>query len=76
LRTNNPFSNAFNDLEYIEPSEEEVQASQEIADKYMEEQEKEEQEWFIQQEKALLKQLINDYKVEEFIGGKPHRSFI
>lgn len=36
----------------------------------MEEQEKEEKEWFIKQEEDLLKQLINDFQVEEFVGGE------
>ena len=60
--------NAFHDFEYIEPDEEEVKHSQQIADEYLEEQSKEEQEWFIKQEEELLKQLIRDCQVEEFIG--------
>ena len=41
----------------------------------MKEQEEEEREWFIKQEEDLLRQLINDYKVEEFIGGKSNCLF-
>lgn len=35
----------------------------------MKEQEEEEKKWFIQQEQDLLKQIISDFQVEEFIGG-------
>lgn len=68
-RTANPFMNAFNDYEYREPNEEEIKASQEFADKYMKDQEEEEKEWFIKQEEDLLKQLIKDFQVEEFVAG-------
>mmetsp|Transcript_32806 Transcript_32806/g.37542 ORF Transcript_32806/g.37542 Transcript_32806/m.37542 type:complete len:130 (+) Transcript_32806:847-1236(+) len=34
----------------------------------MKEQEEEEKKWFIQQEQDLLKQIISDFQVEEFIG--------
>lgn len=61
--------NAFNDFEYREPNEEEIKASQEFADKYMRDQEEEEKEWFIKQEEDLLKQLIKDFQVEEFVAG-------
>lgn len=69
-RTNNPFSNAFHNFEYQEPTEEEFLVSKEVADKYMHEQEQEEREWFIKQEEDLLRQLMRDFQVEEFIGGK------
>jgi hypothetical protein len=36
----------------------------------MHEQEQEEREWFIKQEEDLLRQLMRDFQVEEFIGGK------
>jgi len=67
-RTNNPFKNAFNNFEYQEPNEEEIKASQEMADKYMKEFEEEEKEWFIKQEQDLLKQLMDDFHLEEYLG--------
>lgn len=60
---------AFHNYEYLEPTKEEVEASAEIADKYLEESNKEEQEWFIKQEQELLKQLMNDFQLEEFVGS-------
>lgn len=62
--------NAFNDFDYREPTEEEILASQEMADKYMHDQEEEERQWFIKQEEDLLRQLIKDFQVEEFVAGK------
>ena len=57
-------------MEFQEINEEEIKASQEIADKYMKEQADEEREWFLKAEEDLLRQLINDWQLEEFIGGK------
>lgn len=68
-RTNNPFMDAFNNFSYQEPSEEELKDSKKIADLYMEKQEKEESEWFIEQEKKLLQQLIDDCQLDEYLGG-------
>jgi hypothetical protein len=68
-RSNNPFTDAFHEFEYQEPNDEEFKASTELANKYMQEQEEEERQWFIKQEQDLLKQLINDFQVEDFIAG-------
>ena len=73
-RTNNPFTNAFNNYSYREPTEEELKESQRIADQYMKDQEKDENEWFIEQEQELLKQLVKDCQLEEFLGGKELKS--
>lgn len=69
-RTHNPFMDAFNNFSYREPSEEELKESKRIADSYMELQEKEEKEWFVEQEQQLLQQLIDDCQLEEYLGGK------
>ena len=68
-RNPNPFKNAFSDIEYQEPNEDELKASQEIVDKYNKDRSEEEKAWFIKAEEDLLRQLINDYQLEEFIGG-------
>ena len=75
-RSNNPFTDAFHDFEYQEPDDEEFKASTELANKYMQEQEEEERQWFIKQEQDLLKQLINDFQVEDFIAGTASISFL
>uniref|UniRef100_A0A7S3KRQ1 Uncharacterized protein n=1 Tax=Euplotes crassus TaxID=5936 RepID=A0A7S3KRQ1_EUPCR len=59
---------AFNNFSYREPDEEEMKESKKIADSYMEYQEKEEKEWFIEQEKELLQSLIKDCQLDEYLG--------